>query len=218
MDTFVWNTIFLIINLAQIGKILYDRRSVEFPSAIQEIYEKTFASFFSPAEFEALLGKLNTDSGAKVVSLEPNEIYAQEGEISTRLSFLLSGSMHVSTVKPSVTSSTTAASSPSRFYDVKLYNYQYHIPRLTSVDSPHWLSRGSLSDRIFDVVIAAGEDQCQLLSWSYASLQSIIKKRPDLAGRFDAMLGLDVARKLYRSNEANSWRSFSVEEKEMFKL
>lgn len=172
-DTFLWNTIFMLINIIHGLVLLCGLRPVRFDKQVEEVYK----NIFKPLKVSKQQFKKVVDCMKSIRPLKRGEHFAIERQTKVEtLSLLLSGSMLV--IENGKTLHVLAA--------------------MQFLDSPEWF--GVASDDYFQVSIRACEE-CRVLLWHRDKLKLILLSDPFLQAVFDHILGRDVVRKLTQMKE-----------------
>ncbi|XP_077868207.1 popeye domain-containing protein 1-like, partial [Saccoglossus kowalevskii] len=174
-DIFGWTFAIFIINIVQIGRILY----ALWPVVVRKEVEDVYITLFQPLRVSRKAFNELTET-CTLSTLKKGELYAEEfkTEADKRLSILLAGRVSVACED----------------------TYLHTITCNEFLDTPEWESckTGSVID--FSVTLSAVED-CNYLSWQRKDLECYLKKTTSIKGIFDSIIGKDISKKLFAMNE-----------------
>ncbi|XP_063233765.1 blood vessel epicardial substance [Bacillus rossius redtenbacheri] len=172
-DAFLWNAIFVGINLIHVCVLLFYLRPVKFSREIEEVY----LALFRPLKVTRHQFKKVLDCMKLIRQLKYQEVYAQEKVTKVdSLSLVLSGKLVVS--------------QNGRALHI-VFPHQF-------LDSPEWF--GVSTDEFFQVSITAMEES-RVLIWHRDKLKLTIITDQFLQAVFDHILGRDVVKKLMQVSE-----------------
>lgn len=182
VDTVVWNAVFVVLNAAQIARLLAERRPVSFGDDLLEtVYREKFGAGhynLSRRDFLALAKE------SKYVALAVGEDYVVPGDTAERLALLVEGEARVTARDRDGVRHTLNTLRPYSF-----------------LDSPQWIARRAVGGDTFLVSITATR-LCRLVYWDTASLGRAFAGNPRLEPCVDYLCGLDVAQKLFRMDRS----------------
>lgn len=183
VDTVIYNSIFAIVNAIQAAIILYQRYPMQFVSPQHElVYKHLFTDTqyrLSRWEFNTLIQQGQCTCG----TLKAGTIFAQPHTESQYLTLLIDGKMDVQRLQS----------------DTLLYLSVDTIDSFEFIDSPEYMSRHTQRGSVFEVQIVALND-CEYLQWHYDPLNEVFSKNRTIENVFHALLGLDIANKLFHSS------------------
>lgn len=175
-DTFLWNAIFVLINLVHVVIICYYLRPVRFTPELEQVYK----SLFQPLKVSRHQFKRVINCMKLIRYVKFQEIYAQEKITRVdSLSLVLSGRLVIS-------------QNGRALHIVSQHQF---------LDSPEWF--GVSTDEFFQVSATAIEDS-RVLIWHRDKLKLTIMGDQFLQAVFDHILGRDVVKKLMQVNESLS--------------
>ncbi|XP_042862154.1 popeye domain-containing protein 3-like isoform X2 [Penaeus japonicus] len=178
-DTFLWNAIFVLINLVHVVVICYYLRPVRFTPELEQVYR----SLFQPLKVSRHQFKRVINCMKLIRYVKFQEIYAQEKITRVdSLSLVLSGRLVIS-------------QNGRALHIVSQHQF---------LDSPEWF--GVSTDEFFQVSATAIEDS-RVLIWHRDKLKLTIMGDQFLQAVFDHILGRDVVKKLMQVNESLSGMS-----------
>lgn len=178
-DTFLWNAIFVLINLVHVIVICYYLRPVRFTPELEQVYR----SLFQPLKVSRHQFKRVINCMKLIRYVKFQEIYAQEKITRVdSLSLVLSGRLVIS-------------QNGRALHIVSQHQF---------LDSPEWF--GVSTDEFFQVSATAIEDS-RVLIWHRDKLKLTIMGDQFLQAVFDHILGRDVVKKLMQVNESLSGMS-----------
>ncbi|XP_045601256.1 popeye domain-containing protein 3 isoform X7 [Procambarus clarkii] len=167
-DTFLWNAIFVLINLIHVIVICYYLRPVRFTPELEQVYK----SLFQPLKVSRHQFKRVINCMKLIRYVKFQEIYAQEKITRVdSLSLVLSGRLVIS-------------QNGRALHIVSQHQF---------LDSPEWF--GVSTDEFFQVSATAIEDS-RVLIWHRDKLKLTIMGDQFLQAVFDHILGRDVVKKL----------------------
>ncbi|XP_064117144.1 popeye domain-containing protein 3-like isoform X3 [Macrobrachium nipponense] len=173
-DTFLWNAIFVLINLVHVIVICYYLRPVRFTPELEQVYR----SLFQPLKVSRHQFKRVINCMKLIRYVKFQEIYAQEKITRVdSLSLVLSGRLVIS-------------QNGRALHIVSQHQF---------LDSPEWF--GVSTDEFFQVSATAIEDS-RVLIWHRDKLKLTIMGDQFLQAVFDHILGRDVVKKLMQFPEA----------------
>lgn len=172
-DTFLWNAIFVLINLVHVVIICYYLRPVRFTPELEQVYK----SLFQPLKVSRHQFKRVINCMKLIRYVKFQEIYAQEKITRVdSLSLVLSGRLVIS-------------QNGRALHIVSQHQF---------LDSPEWF--GVSTDEFFQVSATAIEDS-RVLIWHRDKLKLTIMGDQFLQAVFDHILGRDVVKKLMQIAE-----------------
>ncbi|XP_066961180.1 popeye domain-containing protein 3-like isoform X2 [Macrobrachium rosenbergii] len=172
-DTFLWNAIFVLINLVHVIVICYYLRPVRFTPELEQVYR----SLFQPLKVSRHQFKRVINCMKLIRYVKFQEIYAQEKITRVdSLSLVLSGRLVIS-------------QNGRALHIVSQHQF---------LDSPEWF--GVSTDEFFQVSATAIEDS-RVLIWHRDKLKLTIMGDQFLQAVFDHILGRDVVKKLMQIAE-----------------
>ncbi|XP_042862155.1 popeye domain-containing protein 3-like isoform X3 [Penaeus japonicus] len=172
-DTFLWNAIFVLINLVHVVVICYYLRPVRFTPELEQVYR----SLFQPLKVSRHQFKRVINCMKLIRYVKFQEIYAQEKITRVdSLSLVLSGRLVIS-------------QNGRALHIVSQHQF---------LDSPEWF--GVSTDEFFQVSATAIEDS-RVLIWHRDKLKLTIMGDQFLQAVFDHILGRDVVKKLMQIAE-----------------
>ncbi|XP_071530559.1 popeye domain-containing protein 3-like isoform X2 [Panulirus ornatus] len=175
-DTFLWNAIFVLINVVHVIVICYYLRPVRFTPELEQVYR----SLFQPLKVSRHQFKRVINCMKLIRYVKFQEIYAQEKITRVdSLSLVLSGRLVIS-------------QNGRALHIVSQHQF---------LDSPEWF--GVSTDEFFQVSATAIEDS-RVLIWHRDKLKLTIMGDQFLQAVFDHILGRDVVKKLMQVNESLS--------------
>ncbi|XP_076308340.1 popeye domain-containing protein 3-like isoform X3 [Tachypleus tridentatus] len=175
-DIFLWNFMFMLLNMGHVLYILYKMHPVLFTEELEAIYRNMFLPFKISRQ---LFRKLVDTQYAQVISLRPGDTYATQNLTRTdRLGLVITGKMCV-------------------MKDKYLLHYIYpqHF-----MDSPEFESSKAGKDDKFKVSVVA-VDPTRYIVWRRQDLDLLFVKETHLSTVFSLLLARDIAYKLYAMNE-----------------
>lgn len=175
-DIFVWNFVFILINIGQIFYTIFQLRPVQFDSELEEIYRNLFEPFKIPrVQFKRMM----SSEYAQIMSLHAGEAYAVQNLTRTdRLGLLLSGKANVM---------------------ISENQYLHPILPCEFLDSPEFESSRNTPDDKFNVSIVAAST-CRYIFWQRTALEYLFVKEPYVAIVLTTLVAKDIATKLYSMN------------------
>lgn len=178
-DTLAWNLAFILFNYGHGLYMLYSMRSIKFV----EEHEILFGSLFEQLGVARYEYKDLADV-SEVVELRKGQVYAHENETDgENIAILTNGSVRV-------------MRNGILLHRLKPYEF---------LDSPEWIAstQGNMAAPVtFQVTLIS--DGCTIITWKRSLLLRTMRKRPQLKNIFDSLIGQDVARKLFKSQDKPS--------------
>ncbi|XP_055945887.1 blood vessel epicardial substance-like [Argiope bruennichi] len=175
LDTFIWNTVFTLINFIHVAILLYMLRPVKLSKELEEVYK----DLFKPLQVSRHQFRRAISCMREIKCLKPREPYCVENVTKVdRLSLVLTGRLVVSQNGHAL-----------HIVDSKQF-----------LDSPEWF--GVCTNDAYQVSITALE-ACRVLVWHRDKLKLSISDDIFLQAVFDNILGKDVVKKLLLVSESS---------------
>lgn len=172
LDTFLWNAVFVVINAAQLMRVLIRAR----PYPIEdETLAAAYAALFERAKLSRYQFMLLARRGEWREYAE-GDVYAEAGDDSGCLALLVDGAVEARTA------------------DGRLLNL---LKPFTFIDSPQWIARHEESGARYPVRFVATAAKSRVLYWSHGQLEEAFRDSGGILRALDYVCGLDVARKLF---------------------
>ncbi|KAI9559314.1 hypothetical protein GHT06_016103 [Daphnia sinensis] len=166
-DTFIWNSLFLLVNAVHAIVLIISLRTVQFGPQMEQVY----ADMFQPLKVSKRQFKAVAKCVTSIRLMKRGEWFSVEKETKVEtLSLLLSGRMLVS-------------------QNGKMLHF---IHPMQFLDSSDWFQVSS--DEMFQVSIRACEES-RVLLWQCDKLRVILQKDAFLRSVLHEILGRDVVRK-----------------------
>jgi len=179
IDTILWNSAFMCINVGHIINLLYARRTLEFDNDKQFVWEHIFYRYLS---MDRLTFKTLTDD-CETINLRVGDFYAVQGNLVDTLAVIVEGEIEVLQVVDSID-----------FTDKNADKNRLLINRLRPLDfvnSPEWTWG---YDR-YDVDLRCATT-VRLIVWPFVTLKKLQQNNPALRGLMNGALARDIATKL----------------------
>lgn len=192
LDTVIWNSVFAAINLAHAGKILYDRRPIEFePDDWRADLEAVFAQIFEPVGMSRLQFKtLVQDGGVEFLKLDPGEIYVGRGTPCDRLSIIVVGRLQV--ISEGGVEGAILGADGIEVID----GVEYAASRAGLEEGNSWS---------VDVIVPSeAKESVQMICWDRDELESRLAADGPMGARpaFEAAMGRDVVKTFFTASRA----------------
>jgi len=208
LDAFIWNSLFFIINFIQAVILIYKMRPIKFEYPPHErIYQEVFAKVgVSRLDFKAMakIGLMR--------SLKAGSYYIEAGNLVNNLSLVYRGKLELmkhqdnrpETVNECgewdfVEAPEWAARCHRRaLHGLKLGNEKKTPTAQREGEAPDDCVLLEYQDAETISISAKALSDCLFLSWPVEQLEMFLNQFPHIAAPFNAVVGADVARKLYR--------------------
>lgn len=176
-DTLGWNLVFAVINYGHVSYLWYIMRPIKFTEEHEILYGAVFEQLgIARYQYNSLV-QLST-----VSEIPKGEIYATENEThGENVSIVTSGSVLV-----------TKNGKP--LHRTKPYEF---------LDSPEWIlsTQGNFAAPVtFEVTLIS--EGCTIITWKRSNLLRALRQQPQVKNIFNSIVGQDVAKKLFKSNQA----------------
>ena len=190
MDVLSWTGVFMLINIQQILRLLYDARPIVFDPYREKIYTNMFEGIMKRSDFKTLT------KNSLLRDLDKTRFYAKVGDRCSSLSILVYGTMKVYSGNNIIDEDEMEN---VNLYDNASSQTEIHINEDEFIDSSQWMLRNNTKNRNkgkrFTQSIKA-ITPCKYLTWPREMLQELLHKHPELDQPLLGALGLDVSHKV----------------------
>lgn len=220
VDTTVWNLLFFVINSIQAILLLWKKRPIKFVHVAHEsIYQEVFS--------KVGISRLDFKSMVKVGflrSLKAGSYYIEAGNVVNNLSLLYQGKLELYR-KRSDRVQTVNLCEKWEFVEAPEWAARFnrrvrkgtgpkpatpHAPGVSDDECVllEWQDAETIN------VSAKAAENCLFLTWPVEELEVFLIKHPHIVAPFNALVGADVAKKLFRAESILPPKALQLTEEE----
>lgn len=202
VDTTVWNALFFVINTIQTLLLLFKKRPIKFKFAPHEdIYREMFEKVgISRHDF-----RIMADMGL-LRSLKAGSFYIEAGNVVNNLSLLYKGKLELYHHEYNRQSQTSTVCHEWEFVESPEWAARNNR-RAATPSSPQHSKAAKDESGLLEFqdaetikVSAKAVEHCLFLSWPVEQLEAYISAHSHVAAPLNALIGADIAKKLFRQH------------------